>query len=97
MKYLLGFFMGFEILDGVISHFLIRNGLAREGNPLLTPLVGEVNFLIIKVVGAFICALILWDIYRRLPKVALIATSFIVVFCAGVVVWNSGLFLLVKV
>jgi len=95
MKYLLILFMGFEILDGVISHFLIRGGLAREGNPFLVPLVGELNFLVIKVVGAFLCGLILWDIYKRLPRVALVATSFIVTFCAVIVVWNSSLFFLV--
>ena len=47
MKYLLGLLITFEILDGVLTHFLITNGLAREGNPLLMPLVGETNFLIL--------------------------------------------------
>jgi len=97
VKYLLGLFIGFEVLDGVMSHFLIRSGLGREGNPFLVPLVGETNFLVIKVVGAFLCALILWDIYKRLPRVALIATSFFVVLCGAIVLWNSGLFFLVKV
>ncbi|HUV57007.1 MAG TPA: DUF5658 family protein [Dehalococcoidales bacterium] len=94
MKYLLGLLVGFEILDGVMSHFLIRGGLAREGNPFLLPLVGEINFLIIKVVGVFICALILWDIYKRFPKLAVITTSIFVTFYGGLVLWNSSLFLL---
>jgi len=94
LKYLLGLLVGFEILDGVMSHFLIRGGLAREGNPFLLPLVGEINFLIIKVVGVFICALILWDIYKRFPKLAVITTSIFVTFYGGLVLWNSSLFLL---
>jgi len=44
MKYLLGLLILFEISDGVLTHFLIGGGLAREGNPLLLPMVGETNF-----------------------------------------------------
>jgi len=95
MKYLLGLLVGFEILDGVLSHFLIRSGLGREGNPFLQPIVGEVNFLILKVVGGLICALILWDIHKRLPGVALITTSCFVVFYAAIVSWNLGVFFMV--
>ena len=97
MKYLLGLLVGFEILDGVMSDFLIRGGLAREGNPFLLPLVGGVNFLIIKVVGVFICALILWDIYKRAPKLALISASIFVTFYGGLVLWNSGLFFMARI
>jgi len=94
MKYLLGLLIGFEILDGVLTHFLIRGGLAREINPFLVPIVGEANFLVLKVVGVLLCALILWDIYKRLPKVALIVTSVFVAFYGVIVLWNSSLFLL---
>ena len=94
MKYLLGLLILFEISDGVLTHFLVINGLAREGNPLLRPIVGEFNFLVLKVVGVFICALILWDIYRRYPKLALMATSCFVVVYAGIVLWNLSLFFL---
>ncbi|MFC2002340.1 DUF5658 family protein [Chloroflexota bacterium] len=94
MKYLLGLLIVFEISDGVLSHFLIRGGLAREGNPFLLPLVGGANFLILKVVGVLLCALILWDIYKHWPKVALISTSCFVVFYAAIVLWNVSLFFL---
>lgn len=97
MKYLLGLLIGFEILDGVLSHFLIRGGWAREGNPLLLPLVGETNFLILKVVGVLVCALILWDVYKRFPKVALTFTSFFVIAYGVIVIWNSSLFLLPRI
>jgi len=94
MKYLLGLLVGFEILDGVMSYFLVRGGLGREGNPFLQPIVGEVSFLVLKVVGGLICALILWDIYKRFPRVALISTSCFVAFYVVIVVWNLGVFLL---
>ncbi len=92
MKYLLGLLIVFEITDGLLTHFLVGNGLAREANPFLLPLVGETNFLIIKVVGVLVCALILWDVHKRFPKVAVFFTSFFVLFYALVVVWNLAVF-----
>ncbi len=93
MKFLLGLLIVFEILDGVLTHFLVRDGLAREGNPFLMPLVGETNFLILKVVGVLLAALILWDIYKRQPRVALATTGFFVAVYAAIVLWNASFFL----
>ena len=92
MKYLLGLLVAFGISDGMLTHFLIRSGLAREGNPFLLPIVGEPDFLILKVVGMLLCAFILWDIYKRMPKVALISTSFFVTAYGVIVFWNLSLF-----
>ncbi len=92
MKRLLGLLIVFEISDGLLSHFLIRNGLAREGNPLLLPLVGETSFLILKVVGVLICAVILWDVYKRFPRIALTFTSCFVAFYWVVLLWNLSVF-----
>ena len=91
MKYLLGILVLFVIADGLLTHFLITNGIAREGNPFLQPIVGKTGFIVLKVVGAFLCALILWDIYRRYPRVALISTSCFVVCYAAIVLWNLSL------
>ena len=94
MRYLLGTLIALVVSDGLISHFLVKRGLGREGNPLLETLVGEGNFLVIKVLGVLLCALILWDIYKHFPKLALISTSCFVVFYAAVVSWNLGVFLI---
>ncbi len=94
MKYLLGFLVVLVILDGVLTQGLINGGLAREGNPFLEPLVGEVGFIVLKVVGALVCALILWDVYRHFPRVARIATWFFVVAYGAIVLWNSSIFIL---
>ncbi len=91
MKYLLGLLVLFEISDGLITHFLIKGGLAREGNPLLVPIVGESGFLILKVVGVLVCVLILWDVYKRFPKVALVTTWCFVIFYGAVALWNLRL------
>jgi len=92
MKYLIGLLILFEISDGLLTHFLVRDGLAREINPFLLPLVGDAGFMILKVVGVLICAIILWDIYKRYPRVALISTSCFVVFYGVIVLWNLSLF-----
>lgn len=94
MKYLLGLLVIFVVLDGLLTQGLVNGGLAREGNPLLRPLVGEAGFIVLKVVGALLCAFILWDIYRRFPRVAIIATSCFVVAYGAIVLWNSSLFIL---
>ena len=94
MKWLLALLVVFVVLDGVLTHFLVDGGLAREGNPFLEPLVGEAGFIVLKVVGSLLCSLILWDIYRRFPKVAITATWCAVVAYGFIVVWNTSLFLL---
>jgi len=94
MKYLLATLVAFVVLDGLITELLISGGMARESNPFLQPLVGDVGFIILKIVGALICAFILWDIYKRFPKVAVIATWVAVAGYGIIVAWNSSLFLL---
>jgi hypothetical protein len=94
MKYLLGALIGLVTLDGVLTELLVNKGTAWEANPLLQPLVGDVGFMVLKVVGALLCAFILWDVHRRFPRVGLIATSIAVTGYAVIVVWNTSLFLL---
>ena len=94
IKILLGLLVVFVIADGLITQVLIRDGLAREGNPFLQPLVGGSGFIILKAAGALLSAFILWDIYRRFPRVAVIATWCFVAAYGVIVLWNSSLFIL---
>lgn len=94
IKILLGLLVVLVIADGLITQLLIRDGLAREGNPLLQPLVGGSGFIILKAAGALLSAFILWDIYRRFPRVAVIATRCFVAAYGLIVLWNSSLFIL---
>ena len=93
MKYLLIILVGFVILDGLLTEFLINGGMAREGNPILEPLVGDVGFMLLKVAGSLLCAFILWDVYRRFPRVATGATWVFVAAYGGIIIWNTSLFL----
>lgn len=93
MKYLLGLLILLNISDGVLTNHIIKLGLGREGNPFLLTLVGQPYFIIIKVVGVLLCALILWDIYRRHPRLALVSTSCFVALYGVIVFWNSSVLL----
>jgi hypothetical protein len=95
MKHLLGFLVALVILDGVLTQFLVDGGMAQEMNPFLQPIVGDAAFMVLKIVGALLCALILWDVYRHFPRVGIIATLIAVIGYGGIVVWNSSIFLMV--
>jgi Domain of unknown function (DUF5658) len=92
MKYLLAAMMGLMIADGLITQFLVNRGISTEGNPIMRPLVGDVRFIIMKVLGAILCSIILWDIYKRRAKLVLISTSCIAGCYGIIVIWNLHLF-----
>lgn len=92
MKYLLPMLSGLEILDGITTTFFVRHGLVQEGNPLMEPIVREGNFLLLKVIGALLCVLILWGMYKRFPRVTLMTTSSVVMFYGAVMAWNLSVF-----
>jgi len=82
------------ISDGLISQFLIRSGIGSEGNPFLMNWVTEPNFIAIKIIGAFLCALILWDIYKHWSKIAIFTSSVFVILYAGILIWNIIVFII---
>ncbi len=88
MKYLLGALILLNIADGLLTDRLIKVDAGTEGNPFLLGIAGEPLFIIIKVVGVLLCALILWDIHRRYPKLALVSTSFFVAAYTVIALWN---------
>ena len=94
MFWLLGVLVAFVIMDGVITEILLAQGIARESNPFLQPLVGQTGFLILKTVGALVAAFILWDIYRHWPKLGVTATWVAVSAYGAIVLWNTSLFLI---
>ena len=61
---LLGTLIALVVADGLLSQFLIGSGLGTESNPLIISWVSDSSFLYLKLAGALLCALILWDIYK---------------------------------
>jgi hypothetical protein len=93
IEYLLGTLLSLVVADGLISQFLIKNGLGHEGNPLIRVLVTENNFLVIKMCAAIICVIILWNIARRLPRLIFIFSACLVGLYTALLLWNIGVFL----
>jgi hypothetical protein len=94
LKYLLSLLILLNIADGILTHFLVKLDLGKEANPFLLQIVGEPGFLVLKVLGILLCALILWDIHRRHPRLAFTSTSVFVTIYIGIVAWNSTAFLI---
>lgn len=97
IRCLLGTVFALVVADGLISNFLVTHGLAREWNPYLQTLVIDDNFLLIKVAGALLCTLILWDIYKKRPQMAMISTLCVVVLYTGLLYWSLGVFFVAQV
>jgi hypothetical protein len=96
IEYLLGTLLSLVVADGLISQFLIKGGLGREGNLLLRVLVAENNFLIIKMCAAIICVIILWNIARRLPRLIFIFSACFVGVYTAILLWNIAVFLVFR-
>ena len=93
IEYLLGTLLSLVAADGLISQFLIKNGLGHEANPFLRVLVMENDFLIIKMCGAILCVIILWNIARRLPRLIFIFSACFVGLYTAILFWNIAVFL----
>jgi hypothetical protein len=83
-----------SVLDAVLTHFLVKNNLGREGNPFLAPIVGGPFFFVVKFLGALLAAFILWDIYRRNRRLGLTATTCLVAAYTLIVLWNMSAFII---
>ena len=93
IQYLLGTLLSLVVADGLISQFLIKSGIGQEGNPFLRTIVTESNFLVVKMCGAIVCVLILWNMARRLPRLVLVASVCLVGLYTIILFWNIGVFL----
>jgi hypothetical protein len=78
-RYLLILLVGLVVADGLISNFIVQNGLGKEGNPFIQNIVGQSSFVFIKLVGAFISAIILWRVIRKHTRLGLVSIIFYIV------------------
>jgi len=94
MRYMLYTLFALIVADGILTDFLIRQELGQEWNPFLKNLVGGEQFLLIKICGAFLIIVIMYEIYRRRPNMAIVSSICFLVLYTGIVYWNSFVFLL---
>ncbi len=92
-KVLLGTLIALVVADGIISEFLITNGAAREGNPLLQTWIGDDMFLPIKLLGVFLATVCLSYIGRNNARLSLICTTSFVGVYTVVVYWSLSIVL----
>lgn len=82
------------VTDGFLTNILIDKGIASEANPFLFEIAGSRGLIVLKIAGVSMAVIILWDIFRRSPKLALWASSFFMLAYAGIVAWNLRLLIL---
>ena len=76
------------VADGVITDFLISRGFGFEANPFLEFWVRNNYFIILKLVGGVLSALLLWDIHKRHASAAFFTSVFLVTAYTAIVFWN---------
>ncbi len=91
IRVVLGALFAAVVADGLITRFLVRNGLAREANPLLSEWAGADGFLTLKLAGGFLAALYLFLLYKRQPRLSLAISLFFLAAYTAVVFWNLSL------
>lgn len=90
IEYVLGLLVALVVSDGIVTDFLISNGYGREGNPFLQAAIGNGNLLLVKMTGALLGAMLLWQIYKRRPQLVMIVSLLFVGLYTGIVYWNIG-------
>ena len=92
--YLLVLLVALVIADGLMTEFLVAYRLGWEANPLLSGFLKSGNLTVFKTVGASVAALILWDVHRRHPSLALASTLVFVVAYMAIIYWNIVSFII---
>jgi Domain of unknown function (DUF5658) len=93
MKLLIPLLLALEAADGILTYSAVGKGLVREANPVMQTFAGTDNFLLMKISGAILCAVLLGLTFRRFPRVSLIATLSILMIYAVVFTWNLSILL----
>jgi hypothetical protein len=92
VKLYIPLFVVLEIFDGILTYALVGKEMIREANPLLYDTAGSGSFLIMKICGAFLSAILIWLLYQRFPKLGLITSFVIMMLYASICTWNLYIF-----
>ncbi|HEX78797.1 MAG TPA: hypothetical protein G4O19_01415 [Dehalococcoidia bacterium] len=94
MRCILYLLLALVVADGILSNFLVSQDMGYELNPFLKGLVGGESLLLLKVCGTMLAATLLWGIYKRAPKAAIICSLSFAVLYTAILYWNTFAFLL---
>jgi hypothetical protein len=92
VKLYIPLFVILEIVDGVLTYSLVANEMVREANPILQSTAGSSSFLIMKICGAFLSAILIWLLYQRFSRLGFITSFVIMSFYASICLWNLQIF-----
>jgi hypothetical protein len=87
-RYLLLLLGSLVIADGLISNYIVNNGLGKEGNPFLQDIVGQTSFIFIKSAGAIIGGLLLWRVFRKHHRLGWASIVFYIVIYTSILWLN---------
>lgn len=87
-RYLIGLLACMVVADGLISNNIMSNRLGFEGNLIIESIVGQTSFVLLKLVAAIISALILWRVFKKHPRLGLVAIILFVLVYTAILWWN---------
>ena len=88
IRILIGSLFAAIVADGIITMYLVYDGLASEGNPFMQYWVAEDKLLSIKICGGILVGICLWSIYRRHPRLSIAFTALLLTGYIFIIVWN---------
>lgn len=87
-RLLLGALFCVSIADGVITRFIITQGLGSEGNSWISGLASSDALIAVKLVATLLAIFLLWRLHYRRPKLVMGFTIALVCWYTLVVFWN---------
>jgi hypothetical protein len=88
IRILIGALFAAIVADGIITRYLVHNGFALEGNPVVVQWLVEDKLLSVKILGGILAAFYIWSIYRKRPRLSVIFTSIFLVGYLFIICWN---------
>lgn len=86
--YWLGAMCLVQLTDALATQALVSRSIVQEANSLMASLISSGDFMLFKVLGVGVCALLLLGFYRVLPRMAKTLNIFVVVFYTAILLWN---------
>jgi len=87
-RVLLGSLFCLSVADGIITRFIIIQGLGHEGNIWLAGLASSDALIAVKIVGTLLAITLLWLLHYRRPGLVMGVTIALVGWYTLVVFWN---------
>lgn len=76
------------VSDGILTEFVLADGLGREANPFVVHVMESGLLVPLKILGAVLAVLMLGEISRRQPRVAMAASLVAVITYTAILYWN---------